>query len=159
MPRPTTLLLLVTALAACSVLGLDGNREEQAELARARARWEQMRPYEYSYVLERLCFCGAESVGPVRIVVRGGSVLSRTYTATGEPVLPQFAAAFGPIDSLFVVIGRALENGADELTARYHSHYGHPLDVDIDYLENAVDDELVLHVREFAQRGPSPGAR
>jgi len=150
MHRSTVTALLSLLLAGCTVLGLEGNQDEEEALARARARWDFTRPNEYSYILERLCFCGQEAIGPVRIVVRGDSVLSRAYTASGEPVSAPFAILFGPVDSVFQVIDRALQQRAHNLDARYHARYGYPLDVDIDMVENAADDELVLHVREFA---------
>ena len=79
------------SLAGCTILGLDANQDDEDSLRSARERWRQQRPTEYSYTLERLCFCGQEAVGPVRIVVRGDSVLSRTYTASSRPV--RFPAA------------------------------------------------------------------
>jgi hypothetical protein len=136
-------------LASCNILGLDANSDDADRLRAARLRWQRQRPEAYSYVLERLCFCGRETVGPVRIQVRGDSVLSRTYTGSGEPVSLPFRQYFGPMETVFDVVSEALERDADSLAARYDPARGYPVSVVIDYIENAVDDELTVRVSEF----------
>jgi hypothetical protein len=135
--------------AGCSSFGLDLNGDEESALRAARLRWQRQRPEAYSYVLERLCFCGREAVGPVRIEVRGDSVLSRTYTASGEPVGLPFRQYFDPMEAVFDAVAQALERDADSLAARYDPARGYPVSVVIDYIENAVDDELTVRVSEF----------
>lgn len=148
MPRITLLLAALAAgLGGCAVLGLDDDPGE--ELREAFFRWQRRRPTEYSYTLRRLCYCLPQAVGPVRIRVRGDSVQSRTYTASGEPVPAQFAELFGPMEAVFEVVARAIDGGTHSLDARYDSRRGFPVTVAIDYHHPTVDDELTLRVSEF----------
>lgn len=148
--RPILLSVLLAALlAGCSIFGLDGLGDERDELRDARARWRRADLEDYSYTLERSCFCGMETIGPVRIVVRGDSVVSRTYTRDGTPVPAQWAAYFGRMEDVFDVIDQAIDRSADDLHTSYHRIIGYLVKADIDYVENAIDDELTLTVSEF----------
>ena len=148
-------LLLALALlgAACAGNGLNGRDEQEAAYRAARERWARARPAAYSFVLERPCLCPRELVGPVLIQVRGDSVLSRTYTDTGQPVTAGSVALFGNMEAVFEVVERALE-GADGITAEYDSVFGFPTNVGIDYRKNLIDDESGLKVSAFRTLTP-----
>ena len=103
------------------------------------------------FAVERLCFCGAESRGPVRVRVQGMAVVERVYVDTGGPVPGTFAELFPTVDGLFALVRSAIEGGAYEVRVTYHAVLGVPIDVWIDYIENAVDDELGLTVTESVE--------
>ena len=140
---------LAALLAGCSILGLDGLGEERDALRDARVRWGRADLDAYAFTLQRGCFCPMELIGPVRIVVRGDSVVSRTYSTDGTPVPAQWAPYFGTMEDVFEVIDDALERSADDLHVSYHRTLGYLVEADIDYIENAVDDELSLAVTDF----------
>lgn len=143
---------LALALAGSVLLlaGCGSHLNDAREVWRdARARWTANRPSQYTYTLERLCFCPEEVRGPVRIVVRGDSVLSRAYVGSGQAVPAQYAVHFGTIESLFDVIDDAIDRKAAELSTQYDPARGYPLTVNIDYVANAIDEELGLRVSEF----------
>ena len=144
-PLAASLLLLV---GSCTILGLDVNSSEADELRAARLRWNRAHPPAYAYTLERLCFCGEEARGPVRIVVRGDSVESRTYTRTSRPVPLPWTDLFGSVDELFDAIERAVAD-ADSVAGHYHAKLGYPVDVYVDHIANAIDDEVRYRVTEL----------
>ena len=107
----------------------------------ARLRWTRARPADYTYTLERGCFCLPQVTTPVIVEVRGGVVLSRRYATSGDAVDPQLAAFFPTIDGLFTEIEDAARR-ADHLDAEYDRTYGYPRHVYIDYTSKGADDEM-----------------
>lgn len=114
----------------------------ERELDRARARWAAQNTLSYDYVLEVLCFCPFSEDGPVRVTVSNGAVVSRIRVRDDAPVDSTAAGAFVSIDELFEIIGRALDSGAASISAVYDAALGYPLEISIDYIRNAVDDEV-----------------
>lgn len=140
------LLPILTALfAACADAGpeLDARRRE---VATHRASWEAGRPAAYVYELERVCFCGEEARGPVRMLVNGSDVVSRTYVATGAAVPSAFAQLFPPVDGLFDILDDALDRGAATVQVTWDDASGLPLEAFIDYAENIADEELGFRI-------------
>ncbi len=60
----------------------------------------------------------------------------------------QLFARYATIDSLFDFTGKTLRS-ADEIQVEYDPTYGFPAKVQIDFLKQAVDDELSLSVTNF----------
>lgn len=145
-------LTLTVALAGCEVLGLeDGGEENSLENIDARAStWAANAPDAYSFFLERLCFCVEASRGPVQIVVEDGVVVSRRYAADGEPVPAELEELFPRIDGLFDVLRDAARRDADLVRVTWSDAFGFPATVFIDWIEEAIDDELTLRVFDFA---------
>jgi len=56
---------------------------------------------------------------------------------------------YATIDRLFSELGSDAVQEADSLTVSYDSTYGFPVEVAIDYIELAADDELYLSVSAF----------
>ena len=116
-----------------------------AGLTANRMKWDANKPAEYTYQLQISCFCLRELVEPVRISVQGETVESVVSVATGEPLTPEHAAYFQiTIDSLFNWVAEAAGGAADEVTAAYDPALGYPRDVRIDYLREAIDDEMAF---------------
>jgi hypothetical protein len=53
------------------------------------------------------------------------------------------------MEGVFDLIEDALDRDAGRIEVTYDSRYGHPIDATIDYILNAVDDELSFRVRAF----------
>lgn len=138
--RGAPALLLLLALLGCG----DATAPTAAERA-ARLRWTRVRPADYTYTLQRGCFCAPQVTSPVIVEVRGGVVLSRRYATSGDAVDPRLAALFPTIDGLFTEIENAARL-ADHLDAEYDRTYGYPRHVFIDFYASAADDEVALTV-------------
>jgi hypothetical protein len=139
--KPALLPALLAALAAgCSDQGPHVGALER-EIAANRALWEANGPSSYVYDVERLCFCGVEALGPVRVVVENGVAVGRTYVATGEVVPASFADLFPSVDGLFEVLTDAVQRGAADVRVTWGSGNGLPLDFFIDYSVNIADEE------------------
>jgi hypothetical protein len=148
--QPLAMLLpVIFAMAGCgSILGLG----DEHELEAAEARWAREGPPSYSFVFQRGCFCGGETTGAVRIVVENRVVVSRVYVETGQAVPAQWENLFPAMEGVFQIVHDALRRGADQIDAEYDDRLGYPTIVAIDYVKNAIDDELELRVRELDER-------
>lgn len=142
----TTRLLLLGTLVAGSSCGITGNDDADADLRRAQTRWTRSGVQDYSIVVQYLCFCAYTR--PVRITVRFGNVVSRVDAETGQPV-PEAGNHIRDVQGLFALVREAIDRDAHRLEASYDATYGFPKEIDIDYIGNAVDDELQIRTSEF----------
>ena len=56
---------------------------------------------------------------------------------------------FATIDRIFAEIEADLAGAADQVTVTYDPTYGFPVDLTIDYVQEATDDELYITVSDF----------
>lgn len=129
---------LCGATAGC---GLFGPGSQMGQLNEARDRWKSQGFTDYQITVDRSCFCVREATGEVYMVVRNAAVAYRTYVSTGQPVAAQWAELFPDIPGLFRVIEDAIHD-ADDLVVRYHPRLGYPESISIDFVVNAIDDEV-----------------
>ena len=139
---------LLSLLTGCGILGI-GEDSERERLESSLRKWSENAPPRYHFVLERLCFCPLEVVSAVEIRVEGGVVTSRRYVQSGQPVTAQYVQLFPSMEGVFDLIEDALDRDAGRIEVTYDSRYGYPFDATIDYIRNAVDDELSFRVRAF----------
>lgn len=139
---------LMLLLAAAGVVGCDPlGPSDLDRLGDMRARWADVRPASYTYTLTRGCFCFVEAIGPVRIQVDGDSVVSRTFVESGAPVT-QFQELWPSMEGLFDLVEEALRD-ADEVEIRYDPDRGVPLRVSVDWITEAIDDEVSWTVTDL----------
>ncbi len=131
--------------AACGLVTGPGDGDNDKALRSAQIRWNAARVQDYTVVVQHLCFCGY--VRPVRVSVRQGVIVSSVDAQTGEPV-PSYATV-RDIAGLFALIRDAIDDGADRLEVTYDAELGYPTLINIDYITNAVDDELSVTTSEF----------
>lgn len=143
--RFLTAALLV--LTACGADGFLASLRFVQTLQAARARWESSGIDSYAMTVRRLCFCGF--VEPVRVTVDGGAVVSRTIVSTGDPVPASLVQYYPDIPGLFAIIEHARANGADGLRFEFHPSYGYPVAINIDWAQNAADDEVTYRTESF----------
>ncbi len=150
----------IVCLALASILGLasqgcgaDPLGPETDALSRARARWAAAGIDSYVFDFQRLCFCGGDVIRPVLIDVLDGEVSSATFLDTGEPVTDP-AAGLPTIEDLFEEIQSAIDRNAHSVVARYDPDLGYPSEVSIDFLENAIDEEMAFSVSSLSPSGP-----
>lgn len=147
--RPAVALLAILALSgsACHV-----STSPESDLDTARSRWTRSHPSSYDIVVRRVCFCATEVTNPVLVSVREGVVTSRTYVGSGAQVSAQFASLFPTVEGIFRIVDDALGRNAYTLDVAYDPAYGFPVTIDIDYVNNAVDDELTVQMSGFVAR-------
>jgi hypothetical protein len=138
-----TLGVIVVAMIGCDSFTVTGINDLEA----AKAQWRTAAVTSYTYSLRRSCFCPPESVGPVEISVVNGQVVQRTLVDTGASVTD--VDRWPDVEGLFEYAERALRE-ADEVTVDYHPDYGFPVQVNADWIRQAVDDEENLTVLSFA---------
>ncbi len=138
----TLLLSIIPALLALRLFSGCSMAEDKDRdaLNQNQARWEQQHLSDYQYQLRVSCFC--PYYGTVTVTVRADTISSVEAPEVEPPVLPQDLNFFKTIDGLFEVVDEAIEE-ADQFSVQYDPQMGHPTKIDIDYLIDAVDDEVV----------------
>lgn len=144
--RPRLFLTVVLLVLASCGDGFLASTRLVTNLRAARARWASSGITSYELTVNRLCFCGF--VDPVRVTVEDGTIVSRTVVSTGEPLPAAYAEYYPDIPGLFAIVEQAATE-ADELDTRFDAVYGFPTEIAIDWIENAVDDEVVYRTEAF----------
>jgi len=145
-----TLVVLAVLAGAGSTACSDPLGPEQDELGKARARWEAHGSQFYSFTFQRGCFCPPAITRPVRIEVWDGVVVSAVDPDTGDPLDPP-QEGFPTIDDLFDEIQESIDREADEIQATYDEDLGYPVNVFVDWIINAIDDEMSFHVTDYTE--------
>ena len=142
--RKLLLTFIVLALAACSM----GN---QTEIEGNQEKWRDANISHYRFNLSIGCFCVFSQDMPLVIEVMDGKVVSMEYQSGNaiDATSREFFDKFTTIDWIFSELEADLAGAADEVTAAYDPTYGFPVDVTIDYVKEAIDDELYLTVSGF----------
>ena len=131
-------MLLIAALFACSMPNY------QFELDEGRERWMENAPSHYRYVQDEWAF--ADSVGPVRIEVLDGEIVSAVIVETEKPA-PESRAL--TIEDLFDMVQDEIDQDPDDLDVEYDGDRGVPATVDVDPIRNAMDDEHGFSAEQF----------
>ena len=87
------------------------------------------------------------------MVVSEEQIETLVYSDSGLTVKPENRRYFPTIDGLFDVVETVLKDGADDLEVRWHEDLGYPKTINIDYIQNAIDDEVSFSVLRF-EAGP-----
>ena len=138
-----SLVAIGLTLASCGIL--DPDRQVKG-LDDAKARWALLAVDDYEIVIERVCFCG--DVTPVRVTVVDGNVIGRVYLDSGEPVPSERASFYPSVPGLFEILEDANRRGAS-INVSFDQQYGFPTSAFIDYVKNAIDDELSIRTSGF----------
>lgn len=140
------LLLTAVALAACAVGG-------GSELSSNQTKWQQADIDRYRFQLGVSCFCPVGGLMPMTVEVQDSEVVSIT-DVNGEAFpesdpMYDFVLRYATIERLFTELESEDVQGADELSVAYDATYGFPSEVAIDFIGQAVDDELYISVSNF----------
>lgn len=153
MPRPhriradvlisaTLVLVSIPVLVSCD--GGTGPDETglRRQIVEHRERWEARSFRDYSYRLQRNCFCGPEARGPVRVSVRQGQVVRVLEAETEEPVRDDLVHLFPGVAGLFSLLLDAVDRDAYEVEVEWDAELGYPTRFFIDYDSRTADEEL-----------------
>jgi len=149
------LTVIAFVVAACSTGAQAGGnppQENQTEIERNKEKWQNANISHYRYKLHLSCFCVFSQDMPLVIEVMDGKIVSMEYQngneidATNRELFERYAT----IDRIFSELEADLAGAADEVTVvTFDPTYGFPVDVTIDYVKEATDDELYLTVSGF----------
>lgn len=121
-----------------------------ARVAAAEALWESAAPHAYTMVVQRGCFCGFETVGPVRLqVVRDeGPVLwerltaQPVYAADGRTVPSEYLDFFPSVARLFQLLRVMAVSDLQRIEVDFDETLGYPRRLFIDRSAAVADDEV-----------------
>jgi predicted small secreted protein len=149
------LVLLAIVLSACTTVANAGEPKSDVQLA--MEKWEAASISHYRFELFISCFCIFNENMPLVVEVKDGEVVSMEFK-NGKEIDPQFLELFGrynTIEKLFAGIEKGFDfegddqGPADKVTVEYDATNGFPTKIDIDFIEQAIDDELYLSVSSF----------
>ncbi|MBI3170773.1 MAG: hypothetical protein HYZ22_20010 [Chloroflexi bacterium] len=139
------LLTLTILLTACSAL-------QTSEFDQNLSKWQDANIAYYRYDLFIGCFCPFYQDMPLTIEVKNGEVASiaradGTFVDASDPNY-EFYVKYATIDRLFAEL-KSETAQAEEVVVTYDPQYGFPVNVSIDVIKLAMDDELSLQVTNF----------
>ena len=142
-------LTLLLAAPACELSTAPGDVDS---LGRARALWQARGSDSYTYTVNRSCFCvlGGRTV---TVTVSNGTVSSAEHAESGTAVDAALFTYVATVPDLFDLIQSALEANPAYFFASYDPVFGYPTRIEIDYSNNAVDDELAISARDLTLSG------
>lgn len=145
--RKFLFIVMAVILAACSALAT----EAPSEFESARQKWQEADVSHYRFNLNLSCFCAFAENMPLIIEVRDGEVVSMEYQNGNEieNTNLEFFQQYATIERIFEELEKALGGEADQVTITYDETYGFPTQADIDFVEQAIDDELYLTISDF----------
>ncbi|MFV1883977.1 MAG: DUF6174 domain-containing protein [Balneola sp.] len=146
-----SILIPLFALLLFSACDRDGvSNAELRKLEKAKETWQKTKTPDYSFNYRQSCFCAY--FGEVKIQVFADTVYAVVNPETGEDatietengdekLLDLYPTLFLTIDELFEELEEAAMI-ADEMEGSYDNDRGYPKQVSIDYLKDAIDDEV-----------------
>jgi hypothetical protein len=96
----------------------------EQERQQAKRKWQQSKLLNYTYTLEKSCFCMEEERTPREVTVKNGVVVSALQLPEKKRSVMEYATT---VDELFERIRTA--NTTREVGVKYHPQYGYPLAV------------------------------
>ena len=139
MTAPNALLL---ATLACVALGAAAH---PADFTAGRNAWRAAKLVDYEYGYRKYCACHPDSPPETVVTVRAGEIVGVRHRPVGSANEVQAEARnlkyYWTIDELFELIESAQRRSAQVRTT-YDPQRGFPLEIHIDYDENAIGDEL-----------------
>ena len=137
------LAMCLVVAGGCTVIGIDQYGAEREKLEDARRLWQAQGWDSYAFTLQRLCFC-AGGTDPAEVVVRNNERVSVTDIGTGEPIPAEFVQYYLTVPELFDFIEDAIDREAHEIDVSYDPSAGYPVAIQIDYIQNAIDEEMAF---------------
>ena len=138
----TLFFILVLTLSACGGSAFQQNQKN----------WEGQNINHYRFTVAVSCFCPFANVEVTYEVLNGQVVNQSVQSSPDNPVdealVSDFYQSYNTIEKIFDYVGGAI-NDADETTIEYDPTYGFPTDISVDWIKQAVDDEMYLTLSNF----------
>jgi|GEM_PF-1463609 len=134
--------------------GGTGGSDAQQQLDANRKKWNSLDIQDYSFTLQRNCFCRGDAIRPINIEVRDGSVAKATYADTGE-LLPDDRKTNKQsvynlnADGVFNLVEQGIKSGAAKVDVSYDKQYGLPTSIYIDQSFQIADEEMGYTISNF----------
>ncbi|UOG91105.1 MAG: DUF6174 domain-containing protein [Candidatus Thiothrix sulfatifontis] len=134
--------------------GGTGGSDAQQHLDANRKKWNSLDIQDYSFTLQRNCFCRGDAIRPINIEVRDGSVAKATYADTGE-LLPDDRKTNKQsvynlnADGVFNLVEQGIKSGAAKVDVSYDKQYGLPTSIYIDQSFQIADEEMGYTISNF----------
>jgi len=140
------LLLLGVLMLLFSCTDDDDKSENQI----AREKWNSLQIKDYSIKERRACFCAGllEWTVEVEDNIKDTVFFDESKLYQGQTYKMVFDDA-KTIEDVFDFIENFDTNKADELVVVYNEEYGFPKSISIDYIKEAVDDEITYLYNDF----------
>lgn len=135
-------LFAALTLTSCATLS-----PERRALSAAEARWKARTPAAYEMRYSVICFCGPDTRGPWNVTVEDG----RVTRVAGDVATARVPDSPLTVERLFDEIRAAHDNPQASVTATYDPTDGHPVQVNIDRVKGAVDDEVAYAVERVVR--------
>jgi hypothetical protein len=110
------------------------------------AKWKASAPAHYRYKQTQSCFC---PLTYYQVEAEGGRVIKET-SSPGTVETPPGQLQRHSIDSLFALIKKSQDGNVDRLHVTYDARFGIPVEVHVDPIAQAVDEEYTIRITEFA---------
>ena len=142
--RKLIFIFMTLVLTACSLGG-------QTEIERNKEKWQAANISHYRYNLFVGCFCVFSQDMPLIVEVKDGELVSMKYQSGNEidTSSRELFEKYASIERVFSELETNINGKADKVTVTYDPMYGFPAKIDVDFIKNAMDDELSLTVSNF----------
>lgn len=142
--------LVILGLVSCSKIS-------KSDLEVEQAKWDALTATKYAYDYNTSCFCGGIDALPARIVIENNVITEVLDIQTGQaktygnstPIIDSLSGTIiKKVDELFDIIEDARKD-ADDLEVTFDETNGFPTLISIDWIEDAVDDEISYTISNF----------
>lgn len=137
------LFVACATLSGCQLIGWGDYGTNDSH----RDEWASRSNGTYSLLMTRSCFC--IPAGEFEVNVVDYHIRSMVNTSSGESIDPTYFEFVHTIEQLFDLIDEARRKGAHKLEVEY-AREDYPTVVNIDWIENAVDDEIYYRISQVA---------
>ncbi|MDP6720871.1 MAG: DUF6174 domain-containing protein [Pirellulaceae bacterium] len=131
-----------------SMVVVENLSHAQNDLDAALEKWRRTNYRDYSFTLERSCFCPGS--GRFRLKIEGRVVAKATFE--GSDRLP--GGQLFTIRDLFEKIQSAIDDRFSEVDVAYDEFLGYPIAMSFDTNRNTIDDELRMSTWDFVPEFP-----
>ncbi len=114
---------------------------DYSSIKNPRERWKAYGFAKYTIEQQRLCFCPFRG-NIVLLKIYEDNIVAAKHTDNEDDVNQNEIQIYKTVDELFDFIETLKDGNADSLIVQYDSTYGYPTNIYVDFIKNAVDDEL-----------------
>ena len=153
--RTCVMLVITLLLAGCGSANSDAGGEgtmaipPPGNLEDARKLWGEQGIEQYSVTAQMTCYCPEDLVQPIRLEVKGGTVVSSKGVNQPLENLTSKDAQRLTVEGLFQFIAEAESRDAHKLEVSYDRQYGFPTLINYDGHPMIADDERQYRLTKF----------